>query len=435
MGRINLTDRFIRSRKAAAPGCREEYLDGLLPGLALRITDRGNKSFVLIARYPTHPKNPTRRSLGTYGQLTLEEAREKAREWLSLIRRGVDPRIENERLRAAARVEQANTFCVVAGAFLDRYAAKLAKGGEARAIFHKEFIPRWPNRLATEISPREAAEAIRVIADRGAPYQAYNAFGWLRRMYNWAIASGEHGVQVSPTAQLSAADIIGQRREPRSRTLSEPEMRHLWAACERLGYPYGPVFQLLLITGQREREVSDATWDEFDIEGRLWTIPKVRMKGSRPHEVPLSTSAIRLLKALPRFKGKHLFSSNGGVKPLSGFSKPKIRLDGLIASEMEAAKNGDEKPVMPPWVIHDIRRTVRTHLSALPVQDMIRELVIAHAKPGLHKVYDQHSYLDEKRHCLDLWDQRLSMILRPSKSGVANIADARASRVFGGANA
>lgn len=408
MGRINLTDRFIRSRKAAAPGRRDEYLDAILPGLALRVTDRGNKSFALIARYPLKPKNPTRRSLGTYGELTLEEARERGREWLSLIRRGTDPAIEEERRRAAVRLDQANTFEAVSDVFLDRYAAKLAKAGEARAIFRKEFVPRWQNRLVTEITPKEAAEAIRAIAERGAPYQAYNAFGWLRRLYNWAISSGEHGVQLSPVSRLSAADIIGQRREPRSRILSDDEVRALWAASERLGYPFGPIFRLLLITGQREREVADASWDEFDFENRLWTIPKARMKGDRSHEVPLSPAALEVLGRLPAQKGRYLFSSTGGKSPISGFSKTKIRIGRLID---EILKDPDSNDVTAPWVIHDIRRSVRTHLSALPVQDNIRELVIAHAKPGLHRVYDQHTYRNEKSECLNLWDDRLQAIL------------------------
>jgi len=80
-------------------------------------------------------------------------------------------------------------------------------------------------------------------------------------------------------------------------------------------------------------------------------------------------------------------------------------------------------------VIHDLRRTMRTHLSALPVQDLVRELVIAHAKPGLHKVYDQHAYQDEKRHCLDLWEKRLLTIVEPRYCGaVAELAEARERR-------
>jgi hypothetical protein len=70
------------------------------------------------------------------------------------------------------------------------------------------------------------------------------------------------------------------------------------------------------------------------------------------------------------------------------------------------------------WKIHDLRRSMRTHLSALPVQDVVREAVIAHARPGLHKVYDQHSYEDEKRQCLELWERRLLAIVEPPPSNV-----------------
>jgi integrase len=68
-------------------------------------------------------------------------------------------------------------------------------------------------------------------------------------------------------------------------------------------------------------------------------------------------------------------------------------------------------------VFHDFRRTVRTALSGLPVPDNVAELVIAHAKPGLHKVYDQHAYRDEKRRALDLWASKLLSIVEPKTSG------------------
>jgi hypothetical protein len=66
------------------------------------------------------------------------------------------------------------------------------------------------------------------------------------------------------------------------------------------------------------------------------------------------------------------------------------------------------------WVYHDIRRTMQTQLSALPVPDLVRELVIGHTKPGLHKIYDQHAYLDEKRQALALWAERLRAIVKPT---------------------
>jgi hypothetical protein len=74
-----------------------------------------------------------------------------------------------------------------------------------------------------------------------------------------------------------------------------------------------------------------------------------------------------------------------------------------------------------PWVIHDIRRTMRTGLSALPIPDLVRELVIAHTKPGLHKVYDQHAYLDKKRDALERWDARLRDIIQPPPANVVAI--------------
>jgi hypothetical protein len=64
VSRQNLTDRFIKSRENAPAGRRVDYPDAVVSGLALRVTDRGHKSFVLIARYPLQPKNPTRRALG-----------------------------------------------------------------------------------------------------------------------------------------------------------------------------------------------------------------------------------------------------------------------------------------------------------------------------------------------------------------------------------
>jgi len=120
MARLNLTDRFIASRKPAPAGQRQDYADAIVPGLALRVTDRGHKSFVLVARYPTNPANPTRRALGDYGALTLEQARLKARGWLELIQQGKDPKIEEARQRALEQRRQVVTFEAVAAAFIER---------------------------------------------------------------------------------------------------------------------------------------------------------------------------------------------------------------------------------------------------------------------------------------------------------------------------
>ena len=464
MAKVNLTDRFIRSpsrivEAKAMPNGRKDYHDGVVPGLALRVFSTGHKSFNLIARYPTNPKHPARRALGdcyvpaegdetapapdptapiTHGALTLFEAREKARSWLSLIGRGVDPRVLEARQRAAAERAQVNVFSRVAEEFLTRHAAKLAHAIKARRIVEAEFVKKWGPRPITDILREECAAAIRVIVKRGKPEQARSAFEWLRRLFTWAIGTGEFGVTASPVADLSPTDMIG-RKTIRDRVLKNAELCAVWQACsgpagvdalkearrrdqtrakdDPLGYPYGPLFKLLILTGQREREVSEVRWSEIDLDNATLTIPATRMKGGRSHLVPLARDTVALLRSLPRFTdGDHVFTTTDGKKPINGFSRAKERLDAVSGVQ--------------GWVLHDLRRTARTHFSALPVQDMVRELVIAHARPGLHKVYDLYEYQDEKRECLELWEQRLRDILAAKPPvEVADIEAERARRV------
>ena len=142
------------------------------------------------------------------------------------------------------------------------------------------------------------------------------------------------------------------------------------------------------------------------------------MKADADHVVPLSDDVLDILKSLPRFKkGDHLFSTTFGTKPVNGFSKAKLRLDRRMARSWRAlgrVRGEDRREAqITPWVIHDIRRSMRTGLSTLPVPDLVRELVIAHTKPGLHKVYDQHAYEAEKRHALELWAAKLRTIVEP----------------------
>jgi integrase len=404
MASRNLTDRFIQSCKPAPAGKRIDFADAVVPGLALRVTDRGHKTFVLRCRYPLNPENPTRRALGDYGALTLEEARQKGRHWLELIGKGIDPKLAEERLRAEAQRRQVTTFGAVAADFLERHAAKFSRRKDAQRIIEAEFVKRWEARPATEILPEEVAAAIRTIVKRGAPYQAHQAFAMLRLLYRWAIGTGEYGINASPTERLQPSKLIG-RLEHRDRVLTDDELRRVWNAAEEMGYPYGPLIRLLILTGQREREVADTTWPEFNLPRRLWVIPASRMKGDRAHEVPIADRAFDMIEMLPRFTaGEFVFSTTAGAKAVNGFSKAKVRIDRLSG--------------VADWKFHDLRRTMRTHLSALPVQDLVRELVIAHAKPGLHRVYDQHAYQEEKRHCLELWERRLLTIVEPPPDNV-----------------
>ena len=107
----------------------------------------------------------------------------------------------------------------------------------------------------------------------------------------------------------------------------------------------------------------------------------------QPDEIPLSGLAIEIIELVRPANVKpdmYVFTTTACSRPISGFSKAKVALDQVINA-------GRETP-LPGFVFHDLRRTMRTALSGLPIPDNVAELVIAHARPGLHKVYDQHSY-------------------------------------------
>src|SRR5262249_17847503 len=200
-----------------------------------------------------------------------------------------------------------------------------------------------------------------------------------------------------------------------------------------LDYPWGPFFRMLLLTGQRKTEVSDARWPDFDLDReKLWVVPPERFKSNSEHLVPLTDDVLALLRTLPRFnRGDHLFSTTFGKKPIDGFSKAKEHLDALMLEELRelAIERGDDpaKVKLPPFVIHDLRRSVRTRLSALRVPDTVAEMVIGHGRKGLQRVYDQHKFIDEMREALAAWAARLRDIVEPSPAR-ANVVSLREAR-------
>jgi integrase len=283
---------------------------------------------------------------------------------------------------------------------------KLRRAGEVMRDIRREFVTRWGTRPITDITRADVLAVIDHTVGRGAFWQAHHLLSYATRLFDWAIERGVYGIEHSPCDRIRPAKLIGTK-EPRTRILGNDELRALWRATERLNYPMGPLVKVLILTGQRRSEVAHARWSEIDLGHRVWTIPHERMNAKATHVVPLNEEMIALLEHLPRFEGDHVFSTTLGDRPVSGFSKWKIRLDTVMTNELGRTA--------PGWVLHDIRRTMRTHLSALPVTDLVRELVIGHRKPGLHKVYDQHAYLDEKRHALDLWAARLRGIVEDAR--------------------
>jgi integrase len=389
MAKKRLTDRTLKALKPT--GSRYDVMDADVPGFGVRVSETGQRTFILIARYPGS-SNPTRRALGEYPAISLEKAREKARDWRDVLRKGLDPKAQEERFRREELRKHETTFAAVADDFLERHVRGQRKARDTEREIRKELIGPWGNRPIASISREDVVTLVEAVARRPAPYLAHIVFGHIRSLFNWAINRGAYGLETSPCDRLKPSALIGPK-QPRQRILTDDELRALWAASETIGYPFGPLYRLLLLTGARKSEVSGARWPEFALDKKVWLVPPERFKSNATHLLPLSDQAIAILNDLPRFtKGDHLFSTTFGEKPVAGFSKAKTRLDALMTARLSA-----------PWVTHDIRRTVRTKLASLRVPDQVAEMVIGHGRKGLQRVYDQHTYEPEMREALELW--------------------------------
>ena len=433
--RKQLTEAMV-TRLASPTTGRIELFDAIVPGLALRVTATGGKSYTVRGRVKGQP-NPLRITLGDATVMKLTEARQAASDALRAMRAGEQPRPPKQAASEAAdreRVkeerERRGTFGAVAERFIAEHVSKLRAEKQTASEIRRYLIGAWGPKPISSITDDDVGEVIRQIAEAGKLAQARRVLAHAKRLFRWAAAPArprDERLRFNPTLALSATKDFDLRPTPRQMALSSDHVREIWTAADQLGEPFGPFFRLLLMCGQRRGEVAEMTWPELDLDrDHVWNISAARMKAKRPHEVPLSQAMVELLTELRerRGPGDFVFSTTFGERPISGFSKVKARLDKLIADAREA----EGLPPLAPWTIHDIRRAVRTGLGAIPsVPHDIRELVIAHVPPALVQTYDLHAYRDEKRQALTLWSERLARIVEPPPAGT-NVMPLRAVR-------
>jgi integrase len=455
--RRRLTDEYIRSLPFPAPkDGKDTYTRhpdvgrGAVAGVALRITSGGAHSWVLVARFPSGKQangrhNPTARKIGSWPAMRLPEARQIALDWNRDIARGIDPQekaaeearakqAEREtRLREEAR-RRAGTFANIAETYITRVTPKMRTGHDAARVIRNDLVSRWGNKPVADISKSDVIDMVETIAERG-KYAAHQAYAQARTIFNWCLEREDPkhpklGIVGNPCAHLRIDKLIGECRA-RQHTLTDQEIALLWRATEGdplTGYPVNQYIRLLLILGVRRRELAQATWSEFenldDPDKVVWRLAHTRTKNQEPREIPLPPLALDIINALPRWAGgTYIFSGTAGRSPITHFSRLKQALDEKIGEV--ATKSGTS---IRPWRIHDLRRSMRSNLSAIPtISPLVAELMIGHsAKSGILAVYDQHRYADEMRVGFRAWEARLRAIVEPAPDNVLQISTVRA---------
>ena len=309
---MKLTKATVETLKLPAGKSETIVFDETLPGFGLRIRAGGKRTW--IAQYRLGSKQ-RRLTLGTVETLDPDKARQRAKSALSKAHLGTDPQLE----KAEARAQAAVTFGKVVDSYLRRFAAKRLKASTFRDTErylrqHWGMLSRAPIQKVTRA---DVAAGLAKIAEESGGVAANRARTALGSLYAWAIAEG----------LTDASPVVGTRKaideKARDRVLTDEELQLIWRYAGE--GDFGDIVRLLVLTGQRREEVAAMTWDEVDLKNATWRIGGERTKNARPHDVPLSQSALEILRARRQVDGRALVFGRSG--PFSGWSKAKTSLD------------------------------------------------------------------------------------------------------------
>lgn len=395
----NLTDRYIANLKAKPK--RQHIFDTQVPGLCIRVSPKGAKTFTVVSR--VNGKQQWRQ-VGPYGIVTLAEAREAAREEIKRRERG-EPLPEPERVTAP------DAFEAIYKTFLKRHVEHkgLRSAPEIRRVFKVYILPSWRTRPIETITRRDVAELLDDVQDNHGPAQADKVLSHLSKMFRWFATRDD---------DFNSPIVPGMRRtEPkeraRTRVLSDDEIRSLWPHLEGT---YGALVKTLLLTGQRREKVSTMKWE--DLSDGVWIIPTEKREKGNATTLPLSDLVLEVIESQPR-KCDYVFFGRLSNSSLRGFQPLKQKLDTTVAKA--------EGEPLEHWTLHDLRRTAKTLLVRAGTRPDISERVLGHVIGGVEGTYDRHHYDPEKLDALNRLAAQVGRILDPPPAGkVINLREAAA---------
>src|SRR5215217_6060091 len=283
MPRVNLTHKIVEATPLPLGRKSVEYFVRRMPGLVLRVSAGGTKTWNAVYR---HHGRARRLTLGRYPIIALDDARNRAREALCTVSRGIDPAHTS-----------ASTFAELASLFIAGHVCKLRRARQVERLIERELVPVWGARSVVTLTGRDVAILVADVAKR-APVLANRALSTARRLFGWAIGQGL--IQANPCDRIERPTT----ERGRERVLSTSEIRSMWHALD--DPTWGALFRLCLLTAQRVGEVITMRW--ADIDDDWWTVPSEDAKNELSHRVPISPQAVQVLRGVPR-RGEYVFCS------------------------------------------------------------------------------------------------------------------------------
>jgi integrase len=403
-----LTDSFLRSAGAPAHG-RAEFSDLRCPGLVLRITTNGIKSWSYRYRDKAAGRI-ARATIGQYPAIGLAAARARANAMRQEVAEGSNPADRKRRSHSSA-----GSFGGLAARYLAEHARRHKRSHEAdERNLRKHVLPRWQHRPYASIKRADVIELVEGLVAEGKDTLANRVQALVSSIFSFAMDADL--IEHNPCARLRKRGVENVGR----RVLSDAEIKLLWSNAAEpprarqllLG------LRLALLTGARVGEVTGLCRAELDgvadAARATWTIPGTRTKNGRDHRIPLSALArdvVLDLLGLIAPSDQYLFPTpsqrrRGPMKSTS-MSRAMRYLGSRLQGDDDAIRTWRAEPPSP----HDLRRTVGTRLAELRVPKEVRDRVLNHVVGDVgNRHYNLHDYIDEKREALARWARMVAAI-------------------------
>lgn len=376
-----LNDLQIKALKATG----KRYEVAFSNGLYLDVTPTGSK--IWRYRYRLHGQRE-KVTIGPYPGVGLKDANAKYLELAAMVAKGKSPAREQEREKQ--RANEARTIEDLTTLYRADLTQRSKYTDAGRGwIFDAYIIPKLGRYPLADITPTDVLRVLDGIRET-APASAIAVHGTLKRMFDFAIA--RQAMLINPAAAIPAR-AIGEKRS-RSRALSPQEIGVLLRNLDSAkGEPETlNAFRLLLLTMVRREELLQATWDEFNLDSALWTIPGERTKNGKAHVVPLSSQALEILQEQKE--------STGGVGlVLPGRTSGRPLSTGTLHESMKRNSSFGIAAFTP----HDFRRTASTILHEQGWNSDVIEKALNHTMKGVRGIYNKAEYLEQRRQMLQAW--------------------------------
>ncbi|MGN8238205.1 tyrosine-type recombinase/integrase [Enterobacter soli] len=295
------------------------------------------------------------------------------------------------------QIRNAETFANFTVSYMKRASLADSTRSMKQAVIDRDIIPFLGNKQMVEITPSMVRTLCERIVDRGGNATAVQTREIISSVYTYAKNRG-HDFK-NPAQDVKASSIATFL--PRDITLSLPEISTFFNTLDTVaGMPTLKLaLKLIFLTLLRKSEFTQATWNEVNFNTNEWTIPKVRLKGGRPHVVYLSRQACDLLVALQMRAGgsPYLLAGRYSInKPLSNAA-----LNGVITTTVKVAQSQGKS--LEHFTVHDMRRTAGTllHEAGYPSDGI--EKCLAHEQKGVRAIYNKAKYVQQRAYMLQQW--------------------------------